>query len=78
MATDQATESVVDTLSSHTRVDVWANRLHMSVDILLGHLKNQGIWLNPGDRIPREVLFGALQAELDEGRGWELEQLTWH
>jgi hypothetical protein len=44
--------------------------------VLLGHLRNQRIDLNPGDRIPAEVLFDALQKELDEGRGWEVEHLV--
>lgn len=78
MATDAASESLTDTLSSLPRVDVVANRLRMSVDVLLGHLRGQGIYLNPGDRVPEEVVFDALQAELDAGRPWRLEQLTWH
>jgi hypothetical protein len=76
MATSDASESVTDLLASLTRVDEWAYRLRMSVDVLLGHLRNQRIDLNPGDRIPAEVLFDALQKELDEGRGWEVEHLV--
>ncbi len=78
MATDQATESLPDTLSSLPRIDVVANDLRMSVDVLLGHLRNQGVYLNPGDRVPPTVVYDVLQAELDAGRGWQLEQLTWH
>jgi hypothetical protein len=76
MATSDAAESVTDLLASLTRVDEWAYRLRMSVDVLLGHLHNQQIDLNPGDRIPAEVLFDALQKELDKGRGWEVEHLV--
>jgi hypothetical protein len=77
MATDKATESETDLLTEHPRVDVVANRLRMSVDVLLGHLRNQRIDLNPGDRIPWQVAVEALQAELDAGRPWLLERIEW-
>jgi hypothetical protein len=75
LATDKATESLPDTLSSLPRVDTVANRLRMSVDVLLGHLRNQGIWLNPGGRAPEPVIWAALQAELDAGRPWNIERI---
>ena len=77
MATDQATESETDLLTTHPRVDVTANRLRMSVDVLLGKLRQQGLWLNPGDRVPVQVVYDALQAELDAGRPWEPERIEW-
>ena len=77
MATDQATESVPDLLSSLTRVDVVANRLRMSVDVLLGKLRNQGVYLNPGDRVPWPVVYAALEAELAAGRPWDVERIEW-
>jgi hypothetical protein len=75
VATDQATESLPDSLSSIPRVDVTANRLRMSVDVLLGHLRAQGLDFNPGDRVPVPVVLGALQAELNAGRFWQIEQI---
>jgi hypothetical protein len=50
----------------------------MSVDVFLGHLRNQGLWLNPGDRIPWVVAFEKLEAELADGRAWEPERIEWH
>jgi hypothetical protein len=78
MATDQATESETDLLTEHPRVDVVANNLRMSVDVFLGHLRNQGVWLNPGDRIPWVVAFEKMEAELEEGRAWQVERIEWH
>jgi hypothetical protein len=75
MATDKATESETDLLTEHPRVDVTANALRMSVDVLLGHLRHQGVWMNPGDRVPLAVVFSALYAELAEGRAWEVERI---
>lgn len=75
MATDKNAESLPDTLSSTPRVDVVANQMKMSVDILLGKLRNQGIDLNPGDRVPWDVVLDAMQAELDAGRPWMLERI---
>jgi hypothetical protein len=74
VATDQATESLPDQLSSIPRIDVTANRLRMSVDVLLGHLRNQRLDFNPGDRVPVPVVLAALQAELGAGRFWQIEQ----
>lgn len=78
MATANATESLPDQLAVLERVDVWANRLRMSVDVLLGHLRNQGVYRNPGDRIPESVVFEALEAELVAGRPWEPERIERH
>jgi hypothetical protein len=78
MATDQATESLPDQLASLTRVDVYANRLRMSVDVLLGILRRHDVWLNPGDRVPEQVVYDAVQAELDAGRPWAVERIEWH
>jgi hypothetical protein len=47
----------------------------MSVDVLLGHLRAQGLDFNPGDRVPVPVVLGALQAELNAGRFWQIEQI---
>jgi hypothetical protein len=78
MATDRATESETDLLTEHPRVDVVANMLRMSVDVLLGHLRNQGVYMNPGDRVPLAVVFDALDAELAAGRPWDVERIEWH
>jgi hypothetical protein len=77
MATDAATESLPDSLASLPRVDVVAAELRMSVDVLLGKLRAQGIYLNPGDRAPRAVVLEAMQAELDAGRPWRVERIEW-
>jgi hypothetical protein len=70
VATDKATESLPDRLSSVPRIDVTGADLMMPVDVLCGLLRNQGVYFNPGDRVPPQVIFDALQAELDAGRSW--------
>jgi hypothetical protein len=70
MATDQATESLPDQLSSLPRVDDTAYLLRTSVDVLCGILRSHGIDVNTGDRVPLPVVLEVLQDELDLGRAW--------
>jgi hypothetical protein len=72
LATDLATEAETDLLTEHPRVDVVAAELRMGTNDLCAHLRNQGIWLNPGDRVPWPVASAALEAELAAGRPWEV------
>ena len=64
-----------DQLSSLPRVDLVAFELQISTDVLLGLLRHQDIYLNPGDRVPREIVYNALQANLDEGIGWASQRI---
>ncbi len=76
MRVEQPTESLPDQLSSIPRIDDTALLVHTSVDALCGALRNQGLYVNPGQRVPTPIVVEALQAELDAGRSWPVMRLT--
>lgn len=68
--------SLPDYIEDDPRIEEVAKELRMSEDVLYAHLRNQGVYANHGDRLPVWVVFGALDAELEAGRSWRVEQPT--
>lgn len=67
--------SLPDYLSEDPLVDEIAFELRLGTGQLRTMLRNQQIYVNPGERIPRGLVFTALEAELAAGRGWKLQTL---
>lgn len=65
-----------DPLSSLPRLQTLTRRLRIGVNELRSHLRNQGVWVGADDRVPEEVVYAALQAELDAGRPWKREEVV--
>lgn len=63
-----------DQLEVIPRVEETAKLLRLSEDILYTHLRNQGIYAAHGDRIQPEVIFAALEREIEAGRPFHPEQ----
>lgn len=69
------TQGEASALSSYPTVNESAYFIRISTDKLRHHLRNQGYWVNPDDRLPLWIVFDALDAELENGRWWERESL---
>jgi hypothetical protein len=67
--------SLPDYLSDNPLLDDIAKELSCPVDELRGPLLNQRIYAGPGDRIPREVVYAALEAEIAAGRWFPVRRL---
>lgn len=63
----------------HPRMSVIANDyFSMPVDILLTHLRNQGIYANAEDRMTPEFVISVMEKELAAGRTFREEPLRRH
>lgn len=65
-----------DYLEELPRIEQIARWLDLSEDVLLGHLRNQLIYANHGDRIHPDHVFWALEREMAAGRPFKPERLT--
>ncbi len=68
--------SLPDYFSDFPRLAQIAYELQCPEDVLRGHLANQHVYPDPDGRIPPEIVFEALQREIDAGRPYRPQRLV--